>query len=234
MTSAAQFIINLHSQQGKVVRKTENMRITKLIPTAALLVALPTIAISSANALPESQVTAIKKAVTGVPAPELAAKAAEIVSQADKQDRLEVGVTVVRAIVALSPASAPVVVAAIAKVAPEIAPAVAAAATQLAPDQAVAIAKAAATAAPAQAVRIATALAEAAPRLAASIAEVVAAAAPNASPALKARIRTAAHEASAASPTFSKTRINGEAFPADTTLPTKVVDITPVTYGRSQ
>ena len=64
----------------------------KTLFVAALLAALATFGVSSAQALSASRVAAIKKAVANVPSPELAAKAASIVANADVAEREEVAV----------------------------------------------------------------------------------------------------------------------------------------------
>lgn len=79
------------------------------------------LAASSAFAASNAQLKAIKKTINTVPVPELPAKAAELVTQAAKEDREAVAVTVVRAAITKSRSSAPLVVAAISKAAPEVA-----------------------------------------------------------------------------------------------------------------
>lgn len=145
---------------------------------AALLASFSFLAAPSASALPQSQVAAIKKAVAVVPAAEIAAKATELILQANKVDRQEVAIATVREIVSKRPAAAVAVVGAIAKAAPELSAIVAAEATKLASDQAAEIAKAAAASAPDQAERIATAVAKVAPNASPNIARAVVTVAP--------------------------------------------------------
>lgn len=128
----------------------------KLITMAALFVAIAAFTVTSSNALTSSQVREIKSTVLSVPVPEMPAKAAELVSLAQKKDQQAVAVTVVRAVVSKHQAAAPLVVSAISKVAPELAPVVALAAAEIAKDQTKMIARAAAIAAPAQARQIAS------------------------------------------------------------------------------
>ena len=146
------------------------------------MAALLSFGVSPANGLPASQVLAIKKAVTNVPIPELAPKAADVVHKAPAKDREEVAITIVRTIVSKKPALATAVVESIAKVAPETATAIAAVAAELCPEQAAAIAKVAASAAPEQARQIAAAVAKANPKAALPIARMVIAADPIQSP----------------------------------------------------
>src|SRR4051812_36108541 len=124
------------------------MKITKLTTTAALFVAIATFTVTSSKALTSIQVQEIKKTVLSVPVPEMPAKAAELVTRAEKKDRQAVAVTAVRAVVLKHRAAAPIVISAISKVAPEVAPAVAVAAAEVATEQAPMIARAAATSAP--------------------------------------------------------------------------------------
>jgi hypothetical protein len=130
---------------------------------AVLLAALSFFAAPSANAISMSQVQAIKKVVADVPPAEIAARAADLVSQAPSADRKEVALTTVREVVSKRPATVVAVVAAIAKASPDISALVASEAAKLASDQAAAIARAAASSAPAQADLIAVAVASATP-----------------------------------------------------------------------
>ncbi len=126
------------------------MKFNKNLRAGVLVVALLAGSTSATFALTATQVKAIKQAVSSVRVPEMPAKAAELVKAADENDRVEVAVTAVKAIIFKHKAAAPVVVAAVCKVAPEVAAAVTLAASELAPDQARVIAKAAMTAAPTQ------------------------------------------------------------------------------------
>src|SRR3954468_21131403 len=97
-----------------------------------LAVALAAIlAAPSAFAVTDAQLKAIKKSLNSVPVPELSAKAAELVTQAAKEDREAVAVTAVRAAIRKSRSSAPLVVSAISKAAPEVAAPVSRAAAEM-------------------------------------------------------------------------------------------------------
>jgi hypothetical protein len=133
------------------------------VSLAVLLAALSCFGASSANALPQSQLVSIKQAVANAPVAELAAQAAQLVTQATKADREEVAVVVVREVVSRKPATAAAVVGAVSKVAPELSATVAAEAAKLSESQAPEIARAATTAAPAHAEKIAAAVAKVAP-----------------------------------------------------------------------
>ena len=149
------------------------MKQNKLTKLAALLIAAATLTVTSSYALTSIQIQEIKTAVLSVPVPEMPAKAAMLVKNAQKKDRQAVAITVVRAIVTKHKAAAPLVISAIAKVAPELAPAVAAAGAELASDQAPMIANAVVTAAPAQAALVSAAMAKAVPQQATSVAAAV-------------------------------------------------------------
>lgn len=123
------------------------MKKKQLVTTAALLVAF-TLAAPSAFAITATQAKAVKKAVTSVPVAEMPAKAAELVSQASKEDREAVALTAVRAAIYKSRASAPLVVSAVVKAAPEFAASVSMAAAEMEAGQAGYIAHAASQAAP--------------------------------------------------------------------------------------
>src|SRR3954469_10499264 len=102
----------------------------------------------SAFAITDAQLKIIKKSLTSVPVPELPAKAAELVTQAAKEDRETVAVTVVRAAIRKSRASAPLVVSAVSKAAPEVAAPVSRVAAEMESGQAGSISAAAVSAAP--------------------------------------------------------------------------------------
>jgi hypothetical protein len=129
--------------------------------------------------MPESQALAIKKIVADVPAAELAAKAANLVVQADKTDRQEVAVTTVREIAAKRPATIVAVVGAIAKAAPDLSPVVAAEAAKLVAERAPEIAKAATAGAPAQADQIAAAVTKVSPKSAVKVTSAIVAVVPD-------------------------------------------------------
>jgi hypothetical protein len=106
------------------------------------------VAAPSALAITDAQLKAIKKSLNGVPVPELPAKAAELVSQAAKEDREAVAMTVVRAAIYKSSPSAPLVVAAVSKAAPEVAAPASRVAAELEAGQSESISTAAVGAAP--------------------------------------------------------------------------------------
>jgi hypothetical protein len=114
-------------------------------------------------ALTSKQATDLRTTVLGVAVPEMPAKAAELVSQADKADQEAVAVTVVKAVVFKHRAAAPLIVAAVSKAAPDVAPAASAAATELSAEQAPSIARAAAISAPSRASEISSRVSLAAP-----------------------------------------------------------------------
>ncbi|HEY6227334.1 MAG TPA: hypothetical protein VI282_09450 [Verrucomicrobiae bacterium] len=127
----------------------------KLVTTAALLVAL-TLAAPSAFAITAAQAKAIKKAVTSVPVAEMPAKAAQLVTDASKEDREAVAVTAVRAGIYKSRASARLLVSAVVKAAPEVAGPVTLAASEMEVGQAGYIASAAISSAPSAKTQIVT------------------------------------------------------------------------------
>jgi hypothetical protein len=106
------------------------------------------VAAPSAFAVTDAQLKAIKKSLNAVPVPELPAKAAELVSQAAKEDREVVAVTVVRTAIRKSRPSAPLVVSAVSKAAPEVAAPVSRVAAEMEAAQSESIAAAAISAAP--------------------------------------------------------------------------------------
>ena len=104
------------------------------------------------------------KILTAVPAAELPAKAADLVSQAKPRARQATTVSVVKAALGINLAAAPAVVGAIARAVPEMASLAAGTAAAEQPKQAGAIAKAAAAAAPLQAGAIVGAVCRAVPK----------------------------------------------------------------------
>jgi hypothetical protein len=191
-----------------------NMKNHKL--TVALITALVSLAVTSANALTDNQLASVKKTLNKAPVAELAATAATLVAKASPTDKADMAVQVTRLAVTKNKAAAPTIVAAISKVAPECAPAVAAEAAKIINDQADLMAAVAAQAAPAQTDNIARAVVNAVPTAAASV---------------PARIATARHSGrSAASVSASGgyvvsgglidgTALTGVALPAPTPLP---------------
>jgi hypothetical protein len=114
------------------------------------------VAAPSAFAVTDAQLKVVKKNLNAVPAPELPAKAAELVTQAQKEDREAVAETVVRAAIYKSRPSAPLVVAAVSKAAPEVAGAASRVAAEMEAGQSDNITAAAAGAAPAAKTQIAS------------------------------------------------------------------------------
>jgi hypothetical protein len=157
----------------------------KQVTLAVLLAALSFFAAPSASALSQSDVQVIKKAVATVPAAEVAAKAAQLISEASKADRQEVALTTLRAVASTRPAALVAVVAAMAKVAPDVSAVVAAEAAKLSSDQASEIAKAAVTSAPGQAAKIAAAVAKETPVSATKVTRSVALIVPEQTNAIK-------------------------------------------------
>jgi hypothetical protein len=106
------------------------------------------VAAPSAFAITDAQLKAVKKSLNSVPVPELPAKAAELVSQASREDREAVAVTVVRAAIHKSRPSAPAVVAAVSKASPDVAEPASRVAAELEAGQSESISTAASGAAP--------------------------------------------------------------------------------------
>ena len=147
----------------------KNNRITVVV----VLLALSAFTASPANALTESQAAAVKKAIVGTSAAELAAKAAELVARATKTDKEQTAVAVVRAAVTKSPSSAASVVSTVVTVAPSTAAKVVAAVAELAPDQVEVVARVAAQAAPDEANKIVAEVAKVAPKQSERVAQAV-------------------------------------------------------------
>jgi hypothetical protein len=126
------------------------------------------------------QVSAARKALKGVPAVELPAKAAAMVAQAKPEDRDTAAAAVVTAALGVRPTSTMAVVSAIARQTPSAAPTAAAKAAFLQPKKLADIAAAAASAAPKQAASIVEAMCKAMPAQYAVIATAVAKAVPTA------------------------------------------------------
>jgi hypothetical protein len=133
-------------------------RIASIMLSVAFLVACNSFAKDAPKA------NSFNKILSKVPAAELPAKAADLVSQAKPGDREVTTVNVVKCAVGINPAAAPAIVGAIAQAVPEMAPVAAGAAATEQPKQASAIAKAAAAAAPSQAAAIVTAVCRVAPK----------------------------------------------------------------------
>lgn len=102
----------------------------------------------STLAVTDAQLKTIKRSVNEVAVAELPAKAAQLVSEAPKEDREAVAVTVVRAAIRKSRSSAPLIVSAVSKAAPEVAAPVSRVAAEMESGQSSSIAAAAVSAAP--------------------------------------------------------------------------------------
>ncbi len=148
-------------------------KLFSLIVTAAFLGS----AVSYAAGNHTAQFT---KTLSAVPAAELPAKCAKLVTTAKARDRGFTTASVVKTAVELNPAAAPAIAAAIAKAAPEMAPIAAAAAAEAQPSQAADIARAAAGAAPTKAGKIAASVCRVAPNAYRNVAVAVAQAVPGA------------------------------------------------------
>jgi hypothetical protein len=146
---------------------------------AGLLAALSS-GISSVKALPDSHLSAVKRAVQHVAAPEVAAKAASLVSKAETKERSDVAIAAIRVIVSQRPSLAPSVVGSISKAYPELSATVAAEAASLSKEQVEQIVRAASAAAPRNATAIAVAVAKVVPASAAKSAVTAASVVPSA------------------------------------------------------
>jgi hypothetical protein len=120
------------------------------------------------------------KILAAVPAAEMPAKAASLVTKAKPQERETNAVAAVRAAIKVSPVSTLATVGSICSAAPDTAPAVVAAAIKLQPSQARAIANVGTTAAPTQAAEITKATRAVTTALALTTAPTAAGAAPKA------------------------------------------------------
>lgn len=120
------------------------MKIANLKLLFGLVLAL---VLTTVNPVSAKETVDIKKVLQTVRAPELPAKAADLVLKASQNEQEAVTISVVKAAIALRPASAPAVVGAIARVAPHRASIAASTAIALAPKQAAAINKASLSAA---------------------------------------------------------------------------------------
>jgi hypothetical protein len=146
-------------------------KITFIVLGVAWLAAGSVLAKDAPQANPYNEV------LTAVPAAELPAKAADLVSHAKSRDRQEATIQVVKAAVAINPAAAPAIVGAVARAVPDMAAIAASTAAAEQPKLAPAIAKAAAAAAPGKAGKIVAAVCRAVPNqyrdIAVAVAQVV-------------------------------------------------------------
>ena len=149
-------------------------RITAIVLSVGLLSACNSFAAETPTSNP------FNKILTAVPAAELPAKAASLVSQAKPLDRQQTTINVVKSALRINPAAAPAIVGAIVRAVPEMASVAAGTAAAEQPKQATAIAKAAAAAAPVQAGAIVEAVCRAVPKEYQSIAIAVSQVAPKA------------------------------------------------------
>lgn len=163
------------------------MNTRRFSPVAMLLVAVLLCNVLTVNALTVPEALIIRKALNAVPVPELAAKAAELVTKADKTNQLSVAFETLRTSLIRSPTVGPSVVAAIARVVPNMAPAITVAAVQMAPKQVDEITRAACLAAPAKTELIISAMARALPESNASLYPAMHMSAPTGIPALHSR-----------------------------------------------
>lgn len=131
---------------------------------AAFTLSVGLFASAQAIATESFKAESFQSRLASVPAPEMPAKAADLVKAARSRDRSAVTVEVVKAALARNPAAALSVVGAIAKVVPEMAAVAAGAAAEVRPAQAAEITRAAVSAAPAKAGKIVAAVCLAVPR----------------------------------------------------------------------
>jgi hypothetical protein len=148
--------------------------ITTAMKIKNLFYASLTSMLACASPLVAGDVASIKTTVDSVPAPELAAKAAGLISKAAVADQKQLTVETVTAAIQLRAVSATTVVGEIARVTPQNASVAAATAAKLQPAQVGAIVKAAASAAPAQTDAIVAAVSQELPQQAKLIASVAA------------------------------------------------------------
>jgi hypothetical protein len=134
--------------------------------------------IGVAGAANPVSVAGARKALRDVPAPEMPAKAAQMIAQVDDANRDAAAATIMTAAINVRPASAPAVVGAIARQVPAAAAPAAVKAASLQPKKLADIVTAAVSAAPGQTAQVVGALCTALPAKYATIATAAAAAAP--------------------------------------------------------
>ena len=130
----------------------------RIVVSLAFMVA----SISFAEGTPKSN--PFKPVLAAVPAAEMPAKAADLISHSKSRDRATTTVDVIVAAIAINPAAAPSIVGAVARSMSYMASVAAGTAAAEQPKQAAAIAKAAAAAAPSQARKIVMAVCRAVPK----------------------------------------------------------------------
>jgi hypothetical protein len=144
----------------------------------AVLISAATLADSSATALTDLETRAIQTKILEVRLPELPARAEAMVAGALDDQKSEVAVAILKAVLPKHPATAPLLVTAIIKVAPQTSALVAATAAELVPAETIQIARAAAKASPQQSAQVASAVSKVAPKRVMSVAEAVVTAVP--------------------------------------------------------
>lgn len=175
--------------------------------------------------------------LSGVPAPEIAAKAADLVKNVALDERSETTKEVVAAAVQLRPTSATAVVASIAKITPEQAATAAATAAKAQPTQVAAIVRAACASTPGQVKPIVIAVCKELPKQAKVIAVAAAQAVPGqekeilaavatAVPSLKLGIEKALSKLNGASFTITSILVSAERFQSTTPLITPTANAT--------
>src|SRR5258706_8065242 len=129
------------------------------------MIALGMICLGAVNLLAKDgqKASSVIETLSGVPAAELPAKAAQLVKEAKARERETTTINVVKAALAMNPAAAPAIVGAISRAVADMAPVAAGTAAAEQPSQSCAIAKAAAAAAPSQAAKIVVAVCRAVP-----------------------------------------------------------------------
>ncbi len=149
----------------------------------------------------ESQTAAAKKAMSGVPVPEMAAKAVRLVSQASVEDREVVALAAVEFVAQKHPAATKSVVSSISRFSPSLAAKVAAKAAKLLPHDSIGLACAAALGARQCAPEVASVVAKSYPKLAPDVAERVMLAVPEAAAMTSEAVAAAVPTEKAAIPT---------------------------------
>ncbi len=129
------------------------------------IIALGMICLGAVNLLAKDnpKANSFKEALSGVPAAERPAKAAQLVKEAKARERETTTMNVVKVVLGINPAAATAIVGAVSRTVAEMAPVAAGTAAAEQPRQACTIAKAAAAAAPSQAGKIVVAVCRAVP-----------------------------------------------------------------------
>jgi len=169
------FNLNLIAIEN-VKENKEKMTMKKVTILAAVLTAILISSAGTVNALTQEELAQVKVEIKNAPAAELAATAAGLVAKAQKDQKEEIALEVVKLAIEKNPASAVSVVSSVAMVVPESAAKIAALAAKLVKEQADQIAVAAAKVAPSQSEKIVQAVTAAVPQSAKKVAERVRAA----------------------------------------------------------